>query len=468
MDWRAFHDFTNHHPHRPGGHVADPARPRPLDPARMPQPFKEYLGEATSVDLVDHRKEWFAGASSHRRGFDLEELSRLLILGAGAKRFRRMRSRYFRTYASAGALHPNELYVAAASVDGLKAGLYHFHPRDKKLVMLGEGDPRPHLVEATGDESLLDHPMILAVSGIAWRTSWKYGPRGYRHLWWDAGMVIANLVALADSAGLPSRVLAHFLDERVNHLIGADGRTEMALALLGIGEGGPSSEPQYSALNLTGAPISSNPFEFPEITAVHRETSSSSTGDFPQEAAVARTGEPIDEIERVIWRRGSTRSFDGGASIERRALEDVLGYAGALIPCDWKAPLNELFVIANAVNGLNPGAYRWTEQALEQISGDPRSREAAHFLSLEQVLGRDAAAIVFPMADLRSDLDTAGPRRYRAAQLEGAIMSGRLYLASYAAGYGATGLTFFDEAVSKYFDTDREPMLEVAIGTPAY
>ena len=138
MDWRAFHDFTNHHPHRPGGHVADPARPRPLDPARMPQPFKEYIGETTSVDLVDGRQKWLTGSASDPRELDLEEISRLLILGAGAKRFRRMSDRYFRTYASAGALHPNEIYVAAASVDGLKAGLYHFHPRDKKLVMLGE------------------------------------------------------------------------------------------------------------------------------------------------------------------------------------------------------------------------------------------------------------------------------------------------------------------------------------------
>lgn len=434
----------------------------------MPQPFKEYIGETTSVDLVDHRKEWFAGASSYRRGFDLEELSRLLILGAGAKRFRRMRDRYFRTYASAGALHPNEIYVAAASIDGLKAGLYHFHPRDKKLVMLGEGDPRPHLVEATGDESLLDHPVILAVSGIQWRTSWKYGPRGYRHLWWDAGMIIANLVALADSAGLPSRVAANFADDQVNQLIGVDGRTEMALALVGIGQGATLSKRGYLAMSLTAAPISSNPFEFPEITAVHRETSSSSTDDIRQEAAKAGTGEPIDEIDKVIWKRGSTRRFDSNASIKQRVLEDVLAYASAPIPCDWKAPMNKLFVIANAVDGLEPGAYHWDQQKLQRISGDPRAREAALFLSLEQALGRDAAGAIFPMADLGSAVETAGARGYRTAQFEGAIMSGRLYLAAYAAGYGATGLTFFDEAVSKYFATDREPMLEVAIGTPDY
>jgi len=130
--------------------------------------------------------------------------------------------------------------------------------------------------------------------------------------------------------------------------------------------------------------------------------------------------------------------------------------------------MNELFVIANAVDGLEPGAYHWDQQKLQRISGDPRARETAHFLSLDQALGRDAAAVIFPMADLGSAVETAGPRGYRTAQLEGAIMSGRLYLAAYAAGYGATGLTFYDEEVSKYFQTSREPTLEVAIGTPDY
>ncbi len=280
-------------------------------------------------------------------------------------------------------------------------------------------------------------------------------------------MIIANLIALADSASLPSGVTATFVDEQVNQLIGVDGRTEMALALVGIGQGALPAEPGYSPLKLEAAPISSNPFEFPEITAVHRETSYSSA-DFDHQAAAARTGEPIDEIEKVIWKRGSTRRFDPASSIERSVLEDVFAYAEASVPGDWKAPLNELFVIANAVNGLDPGAYRWTQLGLEQISRDPLSREAAHFLSLEQPLGHDAASVIFPMADLGSAVENAGSRGYRIAQLEGAIMSGRLYLAAYAAGYGATGLTFFDEAVSKYFQSNREPTLEVAIGTPAY
>jgi hypothetical protein len=33
-------------------------------------------------------------------------------------------------------------------------------------------------------------------------------------------------------------------------------------------------------------------------------------------------------------------------------------------------------------------------------------------------------------------------------------------------GLGATGLTFYDDAVSRYFDTDAAPMLATAVGVP--
>ena len=48
-------------------------------------------------------------------------------------------------------------------------------------------------------------------------------------------------------------------------------------------------------------------------------------------------------------------------------------------------------------------------------------------------------------------LERFGNRGYRAAQLEGGITGGRLYLAAYALGFGATGLTFFDDEVTDFF-----------------
>jgi len=44
-----------------------------------------------------------------------------------------------------------------------------------------------------------------------------------------------------------------------------------------------------------------------------------------------------------------------------------------------------------------------------------------------------------------------GNRGYRAVQLEAGAIGGRIYLAAYAQGLGATGLTFFDDDVITFF-----------------
>lgn len=470
MVWRQFHDFTHHRPEGYGGVVDDPDRPRSMDPARRPEPFKEYRGDFETVPLVNRIKEWVEGPSKTDR-LGLEELSRFLLLGAGAKRFKsvRLRGRYFRTYASAGALHPNEVYVATSGLAGLDAGLYHFNPRDKSLGRIGNGDARKVLAKSTGDDAVLGYPFVLIVTGIPWRTSWKYGPRGYRHLWWDAGMIIANFIALAESSRQPYRVHTNFADGQVNAALGLDSRTEMALAFLGVGEGPGQTDGEFEPIRLNVAPISNDPYEFPEITEVHRATSM----EKPAGEIIARTNPTASRlpgdlhIDQVIWKRGSTRQFDDEASMPRKVLEEILQYGSDVVSSDWGGGLNELHVISHAVDGLDPGAYTWNGRELELVRLDPESRESAMFLSLNQGLGADGVAVVFPMADLNQAAEKLGPRGYRAAQLDGAIASGRLYLASYAAGFGATGLTYYDQEVQKYFGTDKEPTLEVSIGLPA-
>ena len=53
--------------------------------------------------------------------------------------------------------------------------------------------------------------------------------------------------------------------------------------------------------------------------------------------------------------------------------------------------------------------------------------------------------------------DALGDRGYRAAQLEAAVTAGRLYLAAYAhRDLGATGLTFYDDAVAEFFSPRAE------------
>jgi hypothetical protein len=131
-----------------------------------------------------------------------------------------------------------------------------------------------------------------------------------------------------------------------------------------------------------------------------------------------------------------------------------------------QATLLEHFLAVHAVQGLTPGAYRWSEGEFQLLrAGAERSRTRS--LCLGQDLGGDAAATVFHCGQLEPILEGLGARGYRAAQLEGGVAAERLQLAAFALGVGATGLTFLDDDVSAFFGTGAAPMLTVAVGVPA-
>ena len=78
-------------------------------------------------------------------------------------------------------------------------------------------------------------------------------------------------------------------------------------------------------------------------------------------------------------------------------------------------------------------------------------REDAGHLCFEQALGADASVVVFFLTDLELALGRLGNRGYRAAQLEAGVMGGNIYLCAHSLGLGATGMTFFDDAVTAFF-----------------
>jgi SagB-type dehydrogenase family enzyme len=181
-----------------------------------------------------------------------------------------------------------------------------------------------------------------------------------------------------------------------------------------------------------------------------------------------------DPIEQVILRRGSTRQF-ARVPISLAQLSTMLDRATRGIPADFLNPqgaqLNELYLIVNAVEGLDPGAYIYhrDRQALERLKTGGFRAEAG-YLGLEQQLPADAAVNVFLLADLQPILQRFGNRGYRTVQLEAGILSGKLYLAAYAQRLGATGLTFYDDDVTRFFAPHAEgksAIMLVALGKSA-
>ena len=170
-------------------------------------------------------------------------------------------------------------------------------------------------------------------------------------------------------------------------------------------------------------------------------------------------------------RRGSTRRFSHEA-ITLAELSNALHYATRGVAMDVEPdgswPFNQLYLIVNHVDGAAPGTYVLDrERACLELLKEGESRREAGFLGLGQEIPHDASVNVYFLADLEPVLAHYGNRGYRLAQMEAAITAGRLYLAAYAQGFGASGLTFFDDDVTAFFSphaAGKSVMFLVALG----
>jgi SagB-type dehydrogenase family enzyme len=430
---------------------------------------------------------------------DLEAVAQLLYLSAGITRKRKYSGGelYFRAAACTGALYEVELYLVCGELANLQAGVYHFAPAEFGLRKLRSGDYRGALVAATAGEAAIAHATLSIICTCTyWRNAWKYQARTYRHFGWDNGTLLANLLAVATALGLPAQVVSGFVDAQVNRLLDVDPQREVAFSIVALGHKTavpPPNSAEISPLRFETVPLSQREVDYPLMREMQAASSLDSAEevaewrgrtpavDFPAPAGAIfpltplSDGEmPRDPIEQVIQRRGSTRKFARNA-ITLAQLSTMLDRATRGVPADFLEPpgaqLNDLYLIVHAVEELAPGAYVFhrCRGALECLKrGDFRAD--AGYLGLQQELPADAAVDIFFLADLRPILQRFGNRGYRAAQLEAGILGGKMYLAAYAQRLGATGLTFFDDDVTRFFSPHAEgksAIFLVAVGHSA-
>jgi SagB-type dehydrogenase family enzyme len=441
--------------------------PRELDPLDVP------VTSALSEDRA-------AGPTS------LATLTSLLYYSAGVtkkKTYPGGGEVLFRAAASTGALYQTEVYVAAGNVSGLPPGLYHFCPGDFTLRRLRDGDVRSALASAAAEPSVAGRAATVILTGIFWRNTWKYQARGFRHLYWDSGTMLANMTAAGNTLALAPRLLTGFVDAGVNDLLGVDPQREAALVVVSLGEEGVPAPPvEVAAIDHATMPLSSQEVDYPLL----RRMQEASALDTPAavrdwrgrltsrprtaHAAMTTLPAPLDDgrgLGQTIQRRGSSRRFTR-QPITAAQLGTALWTATRPFVADVPPGLVDLYLIVSAVDGIAAGAYTYHPHAhaLEMLAQGDFRRQAA-YLCLEQALAGDAAAVVFFLARLDVVLEHAGDRGYRLVNLESGIAGGRAYLAAYAHGFGASGLTFYDADVVEFFSphaAGKEAIFVTALG----
>ena len=148
--------------------------------------------------------------------------------------------RPFRAVPSGGALYPLELYVHVLRVEGLDPGLYHYDPEDRTLDVLrpagGTGDVAALLMQP---ELARSAAAVVFVSALFFRSTFKYGDRGYRFALLEAGHLAQNALLTAHSLGLAGAPIGGYADRDVDRWLRFDGLSESTVYVLLIGRPGP-------------------------------------------------------------------------------------------------------------------------------------------------------------------------------------------------------------------------------------
>jgi SagB-type dehydrogenase family enzyme len=472
-----------------------------LDWETKPLPFKVYPALEQirlPTDLLALAVDTFAALapadpSTRPAALDLDRLAALLFFSAGVTRVKTYPGGaqiHFRAAASTGALYQTEAYVVAGAVEGLEPGVYHFSPGDFSLRRLRAGDFRGAVALATADDAVAAQPASVILSAIYWRNTWKYQARGYRHLFWDSGTLLGQLLAVARALDVPARLVTGFEDAQLNGLLGLDAEKEGALVAVPLGAPGPiaGAPPVITTLTPETIPLSSREVDYPVLRDAYDNSSLDSEAEVidwrepraasPHENVVIHDPTPLPapsgmagrSLGETITKRGSTREFSGEA-IAAEALSSALYHATRGFPADVPSGLVDLYVNVHAVTGIEPGAYAYDRggHALARLrAGDVR--EASAFLCLEQALGGTSSATVFFLADLARALAGWGNRGYRLVNLEAGLIGGRLYLGAYGQRFGASGLTFYDRAVVEFFSphaAGKDAIFVTALGRSA-
>jgi hypothetical protein len=450
---QALHRLTSYEPGREW--EVPPDDPRVLqdlevnDLARLPWFFKRYTESLPRVPLRRELPPTTAPAVAVLAGtaevapceLDLPHLSRLLHLSAGVVRttVRPYATWLFRAAGSAGGRFPLELYVAVPEGAGLPAGVHWYEPQEHALVQVG---PPPRA----------GAPAVV-VTGIPWRTGWRYRERGYRHVYWDAGTMLSQLLALADSAGLTGRLHTRFPDEAVASLVGADGVHEWPVAVVALGEGTPALEATGPAAM---GEVDAVPVEFPLVTAAQRAGDGGALGPpWDRGVPVDVPLEGTEPVEAVVLARSSQRRMDPTRGLRESLLRGAMSLAlrGVALPHH---------IAVHDVEGVAPGLYRWPDLSAPLRTG--ALRDELYRVCYEQGLARDAAFVVFSATDVGA-LDD---REYREAQFAAGLVEGRLHLAAYAEGASASGMTFVDSEVPALLGEPLDALLFTCVGVPEY
>jgi SagB-type dehydrogenase family enzyme len=480
--------------HRSTSYDRHHMEPHALDWQNQPLPYKRYAGmKPLPLPRIDtlypatlSRIAGREGIPSSARSLDLEALAQILYLANGPTGKMRQGGTtfFFRSAPSAGALYPNEIYLVWPAMPGQShpaPGVFNYDVHNHGLVPLRQGDFLPAARAGVGAE--VPNPLALfLVTGLFFRSAWKYRQRAYRYVLMDAGHIMESLRLAIQAAGFSCGLTQRFDDLAVNRLLGLDPRREVGIGCVYVLGNEPKSATSDLAPDTPVESLESLPerilaackcadkeIEYQEILDIHEAGTVSIQKETrkPAEPMMNLLGVSHDTFRKIppapsdsgagaganppltyaetACRRRSRRNF-----IPHAMRKDQLMYILDLL-CK-TADLNPegahehsgsiaIGLLAGNVDGTAPGFYLLdTRQRCLKRVFEGHVLNAMSAACLNQAWLENAGVHFLFMANLDAIDRRWGARGYRYAMTTAGRLGHAVYLGATALGLGACGI----------------------------
>jgi SagB-type dehydrogenase family enzyme len=172
-----------------------------------------------------------------RGSISLEQLSSILYYSAGVTQISDNKWEFaLRSYPSAGARFPLEVYIAVNNVDGVKRGIYHYNLKDHCLELLRYGNYKKMFKKLTNQKMCGISAVNIIISAVFDRTRIKYGDRGYRFPFIEAGHMAQNFYLVSEALSLGCCTVGGFIDDYINNLLDFADSCEQTIYMISLGQ----------------------------------------------------------------------------------------------------------------------------------------------------------------------------------------------------------------------------------------
>lgn len=197
-----------------------------MDKVILPEP------ELNDVSLKNSLLQRTSTRKYSKAPLALEQISSMLFFSCGL-RDTHTPDHSKRTYPSAGARYPLEMYLISQNSE-LPIGVYHYNIRShslETLIKCEKFDTNKYFNQGY----IKNASIIFLVTAVFFRNTMKYGNRGYRHILSESGHVGQNIWLLASALDIGVSGVGGYADDKINELLDLDRTSESVIYVITAG-----------------------------------------------------------------------------------------------------------------------------------------------------------------------------------------------------------------------------------------